>query len=101
MATKNERTEIELLKQRQSHMNDNIVKNHIENNEKIDKNHIEVLDKFDKIEWYIIKQNETFATKKEHKQNQDSIEKLWAIVVWVIAFVFIWVWWALLSLILK
>ena len=65
MATKDERIEIELLKLEQSHMN-----------EKIDKNHTEVLDKFDKIEKYIIKQNDVFATKKDHAENQEEIKLL-------------------------
>lgn len=82
MTTKDERTEIELLKRETLHMN-----------EKIDKNHKQVMDSFTKLEKSMEAQVKTFATKEEYTQNKNSLSRLWKIVWTVITFVFMAIAW--------
>lgn len=81
MTNRTEREQILLLQQETKYMN-----------EKIDKNHTEVMGAISDIKATLLKFPETFATKIEHKNNSDRIDKIegiigkiaWYIIMWVL-----------------
>jgi len=71
------KTELALFRQKQEYMD-----------EKIDKNHKEVMLAVTQIKTSLETLPEKFATKDEHRQNRESIDRVWRIIWWVITFVF-------------